>query len=167
MSNRIRQITSLTIALGSVEEGILTRCVLFVSTEESFHGTPRPQNLRRPSTRGHTRTACVTINVGRKRTGDKWDSPSRGAPMSTPLHYMYVYIYTYIYTHTHTHYTYTIYRVIHQTSTPPYFYSIINLLKFFFLKILNILTVHIFKFLRFLYYLRNVLCHYKLLFFKK
>jgi len=110
MSNRIRQITSLTTALGSVEEGILTRCVLFVSTEESFHGppplSPSTQNLRRPSTRGHTRPACVTINVGRKRTGDKWDSPSRGAPTSTPLHYMYM---IYIYIYTHTHYIHTVY----------------------------------------------------------
>jgi len=53
MSNRIRQITSLTTALGSVEEGILTRCViLFVwalrnpSTEPLYPKPPSPFHPR-------------------------------------------------------------------------------------------------------------------------
>lgn len=166
MSNRIRQITSLTTALGSVEEGILTRCVLFVSTEESFHGTPRPQNLRRPSTRGHTRTACVTINVGRKRTGDKWDSPSRGAPMSTPLHYMNIYIYTYS-IHTHTLYIHHIQRDSPNQHTPIFLFNnkftqilLFENFKYTYSAYFQIIEI-------FILYLRNVLCHYKLLFFKK
>lgn len=93
MSNRIRQITSLTTAIGSVEEGILTRfCSWARRRRESFDENGKKKNkikTRDPETgvrvplqaRGHhhhTSTACVTINTTRKWAGDKWDSPRRG-----------------------------------------------------------------------------------------